>query len=164
MARGWHRHHRGGVDTGDVLAGVLIFGGIAAIAAAASQSNRDKREREQVNRYPQRDYRGAPDYRGSPDYRSSPDYREPPQRYGDGSESNSYGANSRSGSSMDDAVDICANEVERGDRQIESVESVSREPNGWRVDGRISGARDYSCIVDHSGQIRRVTVDGRAII
>lgn len=41
----WGRHHHGnGIDTGDVLAGVLILGGIAAIASAASQNNRDQRE------------------------------------------------------------------------------------------------------------------------
>ncbi|MDG2003082.1 MAG: hypothetical protein P8J20_07105 [Novosphingobium sp.] len=162
MARGGHRHHRGGVDGGDVFAGLLIFGGIAAIAAAASKSNREKREREQDNRYRQRDYRSAPDNR------NAPDYREPPQRYGDPSQGdssrrNSYSGSARAGGSMDGAVDICASEVERGDRQIETVESVSREANGWRVDGRISGGRDYSCIVDHGGQVRRVTVDGRAI-
>ena len=32
--RGWHRD-RGGVDGGDVLAGLLIIGGIAAIAKSA---------------------------------------------------------------------------------------------------------------------------------
>jgi|GEM_PF-3978628 hypothetical protein len=36
--RGWGRHrHRDTVDAGDVLAGVLILGGIAAIASAASK-------------------------------------------------------------------------------------------------------------------------------
>jgi hypothetical protein len=72
--------------------------------------------------------------------------------------------NLRSGGSMDGAVDVCVNEVERGDRQIESVESVRREADGWRVDGGITGGRDYSCIIDRGGQVRRVTVDGRAII
>ena len=35
--RHWHRDR--GIDGGDVLAGLLIFGGIAAIASAASKSN-----------------------------------------------------------------------------------------------------------------------------
>ena len=45
--RGWsqygryHNRHRGGIDGGDVLAGVLVLGGIAAIASAASNSNRN---------------------------------------------------------------------------------------------------------------------------
>ena len=54
---GWGRHrhrHGNGIDTGDVLAGVLILGGIAAIATAASNSSRDRdndRYREPDSRY-----------------------------------------------------------------------------------------------------------------
>ena len=160
MARGWRGHHRGHnrVDAGDVFAGLVIIGGIAAIAAAASKSNREKRERERQReyRYPDRDNRDSRDYR---------DYEQPSQRYGNRPDgSGSYTGSRRYGGSMDGAVDICANKVERGDRQIETIESVSRETDGWRVDGRISGGRDYSCIVNHDGQIRRVTVDGRAIL
>jgi hypothetical protein len=48
MARGhdhhWHRWHRDRVDGGDVLAGALILGGIAAIASAASKKDRQDRE------------------------------------------------------------------------------------------------------------------------
>jgi hypothetical protein len=50
MARGyhhhWHRWHRDRIDGGDVLAGALIIGGIAAIASAAN--NRDREERQPV--------------------------------------------------------------------------------------------------------------------
>nr|WP_166175194.1 hypothetical protein [Altererythrobacter segetis] len=50
MARGYHHHwqrwHRDRVDGGDILAGALIIGGIAAIASAAS--NRDREERQSV--------------------------------------------------------------------------------------------------------------------
>jgi len=48
------RRHRdnGGIDAGDVIAGVLILGGIAAIAGAASGS------REQPEPYPQPDAHG----------------------------------------------------------------------------------------------------------
>ena len=35
---GWGHHHRDRVDAGDVIAGILIIGGIAAIASAASKS------------------------------------------------------------------------------------------------------------------------------
>jgi hypothetical protein len=34
------RHDRGGIDVGDVIAGALIIGGIAAVASAASRGNR----------------------------------------------------------------------------------------------------------------------------
>jgi len=153
MARGWHRyhrHHHGHVDGGDVVAGILIVGGIAAIAAAASNANKQKRERESRDRYPDRDYR---------------DYDRRSGRYDDRSRDERYaGPGWRSESSMDTAVDRCVNEVERDNRRVDTVESVSRDPDGWRVDGRMEGGRDYSCIVDHDGDVRRATVDGRHLI
>src|SRR5690606_28171444 len=98
MARGYgdwghhHRHRGGGVDAGDVFAGLLIIGGIAAIASAASKQNRDQRERDV--RYP------------------APDYREPSGRYGDYPDDRAppgYG-----GVGLNEAVDTCVGEVERG--------------------------------------------------
>lgn len=47
--RGYRRYRRNRVDAGDVLAGVLILGGIAAVASAASNNNR-RRDREVVYR------------------------------------------------------------------------------------------------------------------
>ena len=76
--RGWsqygryHKRHRGGIDGGDVLAGVLVLGGIAAIASAASNSkNRDT--------YRDRDYR----YRNNDDYRYRDNRRDSQDRYQD---------------------------------------------------------------------------------
>jgi hypothetical protein len=43
-----YRHRDNGIDVGDVIAGVLILGGIAAIAGAASQS----RDRAEPSPYP----------------------------------------------------------------------------------------------------------------
>lgn len=49
---GWrHRRDRDDIDGGDVLAGILILGGIAAIAAAASKS-RDRDRDRYPDRYP----------------------------------------------------------------------------------------------------------------
>jgi hypothetical protein len=156
MARGWHghRHHRGGVDAGDVFAGLLIIGGIAAIASAANKSNREKRDRDYRDRYPEPNNR---------DYPQDRDYGQPSGRYDDRAPGGSYSGSARSGGSMVGAVDICVSHVERGDRQVETVDSVSREPDGWRVDGRIAGDGDFSCIVDRDGQVTRATVDGRHI-
>ena len=40
---GWgHRGHHDRVDAGDIFAGILIIGGIAAIASAASKADRDQ--------------------------------------------------------------------------------------------------------------------------
>lgn len=48
----WYRYRRHrGVDAGDVLAGILIIGGIAAVASAAS--NADRRSRDDRYRYPE---------------------------------------------------------------------------------------------------------------
>ena len=44
-AGGWHHHHHhDDIDAGDVVAGAAIIGGIAAIASAISQGNRDKQD------------------------------------------------------------------------------------------------------------------------
>jgi predicted secreted Zn-dependent protease len=42
-ARRWHRYHDD-VDAGDVVAGAVLVGGIAAIANAITQGNREKQD------------------------------------------------------------------------------------------------------------------------
>lgn len=156
MARGWNRHHHGdGIDGGDVVAGLLIFGGIAAIAAAASKSSKDRQAHtdDRYRDYPDSDYR-------SQDYRPQ-DYREaPPQRYQDDGTDTARerpGRSWRSGVSVDGAVDACVGEVERGSRSIESVEQVNREADGWRVSGRVSGGSEFACSIDGEGRVRSVS-------
>lgn len=151
LARGWgHRHHDNDIDAGDVFAGLLVIGGIAAIASAASKKNKESRE---------------PDYR-YPDgnHRSEETYREPLADYGDDREDRGdrdYGW--RSNGDLDGAVDSCVGEVERGDRRVDSVDSVNRDGDGWRVEGRASDGRSFSCSVDRDGRIRGAAVDGGAI-
>src|SRR5690606_1539836 len=59
----YRRHrHRDRIDGGDILAGVLILGTIAAVASAASNSNR-QREAARRAPYPRDDYRYRSDYR-----------------------------------------------------------------------------------------------------
>ena len=48
-------NHRGGIDAGDVIAGALIIGGIAAIAAATSNKDNDGYDDRYDNRYDNRD-------------------------------------------------------------------------------------------------------------
>lgn len=67
MAR--DRHHGDGIDAGDVIAGALIIGGIAAIAAAASDNDHDRyRDRYGYDDYSRYGYRDRDDYyrRGNP--------------------------------------------------------------------------------------------------
>jgi hypothetical protein len=40
----WHHHHHDNVDAGDLVAGAVIVGGIAAIASAITQGNREKQD------------------------------------------------------------------------------------------------------------------------
>lgn len=58
--RHWRYRRNRGVDAGDVIAGVLIIGGIAAIANAAAKNN-DRRYRDRDWRYPNEDSRNGYD-------------------------------------------------------------------------------------------------------
>ncbi len=141
--RRWGRHRGGGIDTGDVIAGVLILGGIAAIASAASNSKR-QREAERYPDYPDRDYRGE-------DYPS----RDRPYDYrGDRDGSSSY----PTGRGMDRAADMCVSEVERRER-VEDVDNVARTADGWRVEGSLRNGRGFSCEIGNDGRISDVRLD-----
>lgn len=54
--RRWHRHRDRGIDAGDVIAGVLILGGIAAVASAMDNDTPDRRA---DYRPPRDDYRNG---------------------------------------------------------------------------------------------------------
>ncbi|HSG33252.1 MAG TPA: hypothetical protein VLA37_01870 [Sphingomonadaceae bacterium] len=146
MARDrWHHRDRG-IDAGDVIAGVLIIGGIAAIASAASNSDRDRRDRDYDY---ERDYRDR-DY----DYRNDGyDYRRESQ--------GRYPATSgyRSGG-IDNAVDMCVGEVERGEERVASVDNASRTGDGWRISGRLGAGGGFSCWIDNDGRIRNIELGG----
>ena len=144
--RGWYggRHrHRGGIDAGDVIAGVLVLGGIAAIASAASKSNKDRDYRDD---YPDRDYR-SDDYR---DHDRPNDYRG-----ADSGDSRLRGA-----SGLDNAVNACVSEVERSE-PVGEVDKVERDDDGdgWVVEGELRDGRDFTCAVDGAGQVRDVDLD-----
>jgi hypothetical protein len=128
-ADGWRRHrHRDRIDAGDVLAGVLILGGIAAVASAASNSSRD------------RDYRDDR-YRNDDRYRSRND-------------SSQYRRDNRSNaaSGIDNAVNRCVGEIER-DVRVATVDGVDRDAAGWLVTGTIYNGEGFSCRIDGSGRV-----------
>ncbi|MBV1691731.1 hypothetical protein KRR38_29645 [Novosphingobium sp. G106] len=150
MARGWHRHGDG-IDGGDVVAGLLIFGGIAAIAAAASSKSNKDRQARADDGYRDDGYRDD-GYRDDRDYRDDGQHYVPPaSRYSPGT------SNWRSGVSVDGAVDACVGEVERGTRSIDSIEAVNRDGDGWRVSGRVRGGNDFACSVAGDGRVRSVS-------
>ena len=142
MARGWggwggHRHHhRGGIDAGDVIAGVLILGGIAAVASAASKAKTERRDRDAVP---------PPPPEGRYDERDRGDRWDQRRGYEGG---------------LNGAVDRCVGEVERGRTRVDTVDSAVRDGEGWRVEGRTDGG-DFSCSIDEEGRVRSLRVDGR---
>ncbi|WP_305701081.1 hypothetical protein [Novosphingobium sp.] len=138
----WGRHYQHDrVDAGDIFAGVLIIGAIAAIASASTKAKKDQRRAEPDYRYPADDYQRG----NSGNYNSDdrPEWRE--------------------GTGIDSAVNRCRDEVSRGSTRIDTVDSVAREGDGWRVQGRATGGGSFSCTVDGDGRIRNVNIDGRAL-
>lgn len=138
---GWGRRHNDGIDGGDVLAGVLVLGTIAAIASAASKNSRDKREQD-VRRPGDDSWRYGDDTGND----SRPDDLSRPSDM------------SRS-VSLDTAVDTCVADVERGSNRVDTVDNVNRQGDGWRVEGRTQGGASWNCSVDASGRVKGVTTD-----
>ena len=146
---GWGRH-RDRIDTGDVLAGILILGGIAAVASAASNANKNKR-RDSDYRYPDNN---TPQQRE----RSSGGYADDDRN--DRSDRQDW----RGGDTgIDGAINRCMDEVSRGSTKVDEVDSVNRDGDGWRVQGRTSGGGQFTCAIDGDGRIRNVNIDGRAV-
>lgn len=141
-ARGWHHHHDG-IGAGDVIAGALVIGGIAAIASAASKSKHDREDY---------DYPPPPP---APRYADGYDYRAPPPRYDDGYD-RSAPARGYHSSGIDDAVDACVGGVERGDTRVASVDNASRTADGWHVSGQLSRGGGFNCSIDNDGRVRQV--------
>ena len=127
------RHHRDrGVDTGDVIAGVLVLGAIAAIVGSSNSRDDDRREQ----RYPE------------PDYRSRNETRP------------AANANYQTSRGMDSAVSMCVDQIERGDARVDSVDNAARTSDGWRVSGVLDSGSGWNCWIDNDGRIREVDLAG----
>ncbi len=134
--RGWRRHRRG-VRAGDVLAGVLILGGIAAVASAANNNRR--RERDVVIVERDRDIERRDDRR---------DDRRVQRR--------STGA-----SGLENAVSQCVDRIEQ-DIRVDSVDSVDRNGEGWLVTGALFNGSGFLCRIDNNGRIADIDYGGFA--
>jgi hypothetical protein len=122
------RDHRdgNGISTGDVIAGALIIGGIAAVASAASNNDRDYRDGR---------------------YRDG-DYRYDRAGYGDGYGSDrghGYGGGRWGGGNPRSAVEQCVYAAERqagrysyGRADVTDIRSVRDTRHGYEVRGRIA--------------------------
>lgn len=121
-----HRRHRDGISGGDILAGILVIGGIAAIASAASKKDRDRR-------YEERDYRSE-----NRRYEDRPTAERDDDRYDRGT------------GDMELAINACFDAAERqagDDARVSAVQSVVRDGAGWRVEGELANSdqRTFLC-------------------
>jgi len=125
------RGYRGrrGIRGGDILAGALVIGGIAAIASAASKNRRRDRDVVVVERRVRdRDYDFRPENRRS------------------------TSRSTTGGAGIDNAVSMCLNEIEQ-DIRVDSVDGASRVGSGWIVTGSLFDGSGFSCQIDNSGRI-----------
>ncbi|MEO5707515.1 MAG: hypothetical protein ABIT10_11810 [Alteraurantiacibacter sp.] len=157
------------VSTGTIVAGALVLGGIAAVAAAAN-NNRDYNNGDRDYRYGDDDYRDR-DYRnGNDDYRDR-DYRNDDYRSGgyrnDDYRSGGYrdrnwdgrgqgwydyrsGRNYGRGGNPERAVSQCIraaeNQAERyggGRADVTRIRDIDRERGGFEVTGTIQVQQRY---------------------
>ncbi|BBC72521.1 conserved hypothetical protein [Altererythrobacter sp. B11] len=133
--RGYRRHHDGGgIDGGDIVAGILAIGGIALLASAAS-NDRDRR--------------------------AEPPPPPPRMRYPQGEAYPAPGAYRSVGGgtgAMDRAVSACLGEMDRRGEAVDAVENASRTPEGWNVAGTLRNGSDFSCWLDDQGRIADVSL------
>jgi hypothetical protein len=154
LAHGRHHHrHDDGIDGGDILAGVLIVGGIAAIASAVTKGKRERAERESAEREAAYDY----------DPQEAPGYADERPAYPGGPLPSDADDGALQPGGFDGAVEVCVDELERGERRVADVAQVNRTEHGYRVDGRMADSRAFACTVSEEGRILRVAIDGRAI-
>ena len=119
------------IDGDDILAGVLILGGIAAISAIANSGKRHE-----------------------PVYRQPESYPEPESDYQAPARDDRY----RSGG-MAEAVDVCVAEIEAGRGPVSSVDRASRSGEGWYVAGELDGGTPYTCWIDGNGRVTDIETD-----
>lgn len=106
------RHDNDGISAGEIIAGAVILGGIAAVASAASKDRGDYRYRTQGGGY-----------------------------YNDGYYNNNrYGYRGNPRSAVEQCVNVARNEARRSGyryAQVTDIRDVDDTRYGWRVKGRI---------------------------
>jgi len=144
-AHRWHRyrHHGDGIDGGDLLGGLLVIGGIAAVAAAIDKDQEERRgDRTQGHDYPYRDAPG--DYRDADRDVDHDIDRDSDRDYGRGPDRSDNRA-------ADRAVEACSAEAARTGR-VDEIYDVDNVDGEWRVRGDYANGREFTCTVDSSGR------------
>ena len=124
--RGWYGHR--GVSAGEVLAGAVIIGGIAALASSAANNRRNNPDVVVIERE-------VRDDRDDDDRRSNP--------------------RSSTGLGIDNAVGQCLDAIER-DVRVDSVNSATRISSGWVVAGSIFDGSGFTCEIGNDGRISNI--------
>ena len=177
----WHRHRHHG--NGDFVAGLLIAGGIAAVAVAASSAKTaratpvaDDPPLYTAPQIAEPAYPGGPiagqdepeDYTppdGDDRFAPAAPYPGPPrQGYVNAGRAVESSVQSPGELGFDGAVDSCVAELSRDGVRLGRVDNVGRAGNGYHVEGRIADGRDFSCAMDGDGRIRAASIDGRAVL
>ena len=134
------RRHRGGSTVGNVLTGLLVIGGIAAVAKAIDKDQeKRRRDRTEGRDYPYRD--------GPYDYRDA-DGDDPVAERDDGRDDSFGRGDPRA---ADRAVDACTAEARRSGR-VDEVYDVDAVDGEWRVKGDYTDGREFTCTVDRNGK------------
>ena len=124
--------HRDRVDAGDVLTGIGILAGIAIIAGAASDADKQRRNEP---RYEDR----------------SDDQRDDRPVYQDDN-------------ALSSAVSLCTDAAERSagnSARVSEIRSVTRDGNGWRVEGDLN-YDSFTCAAT-DGRVDYIRINNREI-
>ncbi|KQM19559.1 hypothetical protein [Novosphingobium sp. Leaf2] len=139
--------------------GLLVSTGTAAIAQTVSEDSaawQDEGPEQASSSEGQSEYPGGPEVSDprNPDAQMSETDSAPQGDQRD--DSAAYG-------SIGGAVDVCASELSRTGKTLDSVQNARRMGQRFTVEGKLADGRPYACSVDDTGQIRSVAVDGQGI-
>lgn len=132
------RRHRRGVRGGDILVGAAILGGIAILAGSA---NRNRRARQEIpQNFPQNN----------------------PQNFPQNGQQN-FPQNNSQGNDIGNAINICSDAALQSagnEYNINQIRSVTRDGQGWRVDGDLNGpeAASFACGVS-AGDVQFIQIN-----
>jgi len=89
--------------------------------------------------------------------------QQEPYRYPDDANYRYPEQQQRSQSGLAGAVDACVAVVERDGNSVGSVESASRDGDGWRVSGSLDDGARYACRVERDGQVSDINIGGYGV-